>query len=723
MKLHTKRAALAAAALCWHALALAQGHDADQDGVDDLLDNCLQTANVDQRDTDHDGIGNACDPDLNQDGAVNFADLAKFKSVFLTQDPDADFNGDGTVNFRDLATIKAHFFGPPGPSNATPDVQFVTAPPPVATAQLYTTTFVLPDGINGAAYLELPQDADVGETIVVHPDADSSPIVLNDVGLEPDWLAGDGIYGGFVTLDTQEIVGDENAYLGRLQQVRDPRVTSFSGRDVVGEQPFGPDLVAQRVEANAEFPPVIMLPSGIELRILSLPLTRFKVLAPTADAEKTLMITDLDVVADPTRTYDSCDVDGDGNDGNVGGAWSFRTLMANMANTPVTGVSTQQFIHEWIINWMTTDTSVAFPVPARPNIKNFFVGWDGVNASTLDIDHLPFRLIAIVNRIDLADSLAYGVGNPGEIRFVFGLVNPSSCVPAQMTVILEYGDVIGDCFDLKARAEQWLDLDSLPLGTSAYNAALQDITDDVTKANADTDKPNASAINQVRTNDIAFAGPWELREFGLQGVPRLLQHASIKQTPDPAIFRDPGLFGSGSAELAQYMEQEANDILCERQSVPEQLEFPAGSGTMIDFLGFSARYGFGTFWTAPTDTAALPTAFPSCHVANATFTVPETPVEIRSEVRHKLSLNTCDDCHSGETGTGFTHVSPSTTPAALSGFLTGISVVDPAGAGVIRTFDDLTRRAEVLEELATKSCLTFGFSLHALEVVPTFIVH
>jgi predicted flap endonuclease-1-like 5' DNA nuclease len=95
---------------------MAHGPDADSDGVPDLADDCQILANPDQRDTNGDGFGNACDPDLNNDGIVNFADLAKMKSVFFKTNADADLNGDGIVNFADLARLKSQFFKAPGPS-------------------------------------------------------------------------------------------------------------------------------------------------------------------------------------------------------------------------------------------------------------------------------------------------------------------------------------------------------------------------------------------------------------------------------------------------------------------------------------------------------------------------------------------------------------------------------------------------------------------------------
>jgi hypothetical protein len=94
--------------------------DGDNDGVEDAADNCLGLANPDQRDTDGDGYGNLCDPDLNNDGSVNFADLALLKQRFFTADADADLTGDGSVNFADLALLKSRFFGAPGPSAVAP---------------------------------------------------------------------------------------------------------------------------------------------------------------------------------------------------------------------------------------------------------------------------------------------------------------------------------------------------------------------------------------------------------------------------------------------------------------------------------------------------------------------------------------------------------------------------------------------------------------------------
>jgi hypothetical protein len=48
--------------------------DRDGDGVPDLMDNCPDVYNPDQSDIDHNGIGDACDPDMDGDGVLNVVD-------------------------------------------------------------------------------------------------------------------------------------------------------------------------------------------------------------------------------------------------------------------------------------------------------------------------------------------------------------------------------------------------------------------------------------------------------------------------------------------------------------------------------------------------------------------------------------------------------------------------------------------------------------------------
>ena len=101
-------------------LAVTEPVDTDGDGVPDSSDNCTEVANADQRDTNGDGFGNICDPDLNNDGLVNLVDYVALRSVYLTPNADADLNGDGIVNLVDYVILRNYYLKSPGPSGVAP---------------------------------------------------------------------------------------------------------------------------------------------------------------------------------------------------------------------------------------------------------------------------------------------------------------------------------------------------------------------------------------------------------------------------------------------------------------------------------------------------------------------------------------------------------------------------------------------------------------------------
>ena len=108
--------------------------DSDGDGVSDDIDNCTLLVNADQTDSNADGIGNACDPDIGgelgrglDDCSVDLSDLGVLRDAFFSTpaspnwNPDADLTGptgapDNRVNVVDLGRMKEFIFMPPGPS-------------------------------------------------------------------------------------------------------------------------------------------------------------------------------------------------------------------------------------------------------------------------------------------------------------------------------------------------------------------------------------------------------------------------------------------------------------------------------------------------------------------------------------------------------------------------------------------------------------------------------
>jgi uncharacterized protein (TIGR03790 family) len=113
--------------------AVAAPPDRDGDGIPDAQDDCLWMPNPDQRDTDADGFGNLCDPDVDGDGRVTggvsgeepgvaLADLRRIERSALTglYVPDHDLDGDGQVDARDLGIAQLYLHLAPGPRGRGP---------------------------------------------------------------------------------------------------------------------------------------------------------------------------------------------------------------------------------------------------------------------------------------------------------------------------------------------------------------------------------------------------------------------------------------------------------------------------------------------------------------------------------------------------------------------------------------------------------------------------
>ncbi len=77
---------------------IALDSDQDEDGIMDLLDNCMQVSNVDQKDLDGDGAGDSCDLDADNDGIPSELELSVGLNPLDASDAIGDLDGDGVSN-------------------------------------------------------------------------------------------------------------------------------------------------------------------------------------------------------------------------------------------------------------------------------------------------------------------------------------------------------------------------------------------------------------------------------------------------------------------------------------------------------------------------------------------------------------------------------------------------------------------------------------------------
>ena len=101
-------------------VAGSQPTDVDGDGVRDADDNCLVVPNPSQLDSNQDGFGNVCDPDLDDDLVVDDDDLldllTSFGQAVPPGDADADLTEDGVVGMPDALVWREYRLMAPGPS-------------------------------------------------------------------------------------------------------------------------------------------------------------------------------------------------------------------------------------------------------------------------------------------------------------------------------------------------------------------------------------------------------------------------------------------------------------------------------------------------------------------------------------------------------------------------------------------------------------------------------
>jgi PKD repeat protein len=75
--------------------------DSDRDGIADCIDNCPAITNADQRNTDGDAMGDACDDDDDNDGMPDAWERGFIGLDPLVNDADGDLDRDGLTNHEE----------------------------------------------------------------------------------------------------------------------------------------------------------------------------------------------------------------------------------------------------------------------------------------------------------------------------------------------------------------------------------------------------------------------------------------------------------------------------------------------------------------------------------------------------------------------------------------------------------------------------------------------
>lgn len=530
---------------------------------------------------------------------------------------------------------------------------------------------------------------------------DTYKILFRDDGQEYDAIASDGYYTGRVLVSQRSF----KEIAVRLGMNPNPPRYKYEGREIISrntdKSQFGFNITA--FENNQMVP------------ITNLGITA----ASTGLIDHSLLITNLAVVEDSTRTWNSCT-----QKGNVDGPWTFKTIMKQLASTDPSHIANDSTVSAFVLNWLNTWLSKKIingdTVTSRQRMQNKIIQpWldksfeGGAPAGQLDMRFAPFKLTAIVNRFDMRFNGT--VSKVGQARIVFCLINSACTNKEEFNVIFEYAVPIVKCNDMHAYELEWYNLKDSVLGSPGYNAALQHITDRFTLCGTSITKPNQSSLNQIRTNEIAIAPisdqRWQLREFILDSVTHQLKQTTVKKEPQK-----------------KYNAKVDN---ADVQRMANFVNINSGFNGMSFFYpdslnGFPFIAGSAIIDNPPCGDS-IPKVY---HWDGADKTKPSSFI-VSSTKRQTFSQSTCSGCHSGETQTGFTQIDPVFfgKEATLSGFLSGkagrngsfdydgdpnngvLTVKDPAQRPALnnitlRTFNDLDRRATDLENFVATTCGT-----------------
>jgi hypothetical protein len=356
----------------------------------------------------------------------------------------------------------------------------------------------------------------------------------------------------------------------------------------------------------------------------------------------------------------------------VPGKWSFAYAMReilelpNPSTTPALLAAEQAAVTSFLDKYIQTAPVNTFVPPSRAGTRSqLLAAWGKTTGSDaklyLTFDKAPFKLLAIVNRLDIVKKGKTAV-TAGEGRFVYGFTGGGP-----MTVILEYDLPIAAAsnrgmINILAWVRKWQNLKTFLTDTNTavtgtqpnqavgaalsfrdkpgYLAALEQVTE--MWANRAAQKRTGgtqAAISQIRTNEI-LSSPWELREIVRNRTAAgkaALGLTTVKNNPASSFI-------NGGNGLTAWINA---NVTCSVATNKNSCSYITADGMLP---------------------ATIPNGAATVRLLNASSPEDVTWFSGSTVVKQRfVALNTCSGCHTGETGTAFVHVDPSN--AAPSQFL------------------------------------------------------
>lgn len=325
---------------------------------------------------------------------------------------------------------------------------------------------------------------------------------------------------------------------------------------------------------------------------------------------------------------------------NPGGPWHITSLLKQMLPADATDADLSSFVVRWLTGSQTerkvNGFDLQFPGFAlgERTICSWFReagGGSACAADHLDPSRAPYRLVAIVNRVDL-DGHNIDVA---EGRFVFASLTAPTSNPVSdpavtqqpETVIFEYALPLTGPGALKGWAQQWHALSDPSLRCTDHASceplrrALETLTAKFSSRGLVASKPNGNPLGQIRTSHIALGSSniWSFRQFELQGAGKTaaLVETPLSQTPNHTL--------DGTPAVSQAITAHAPEILKETFVLPR--EWLGGEALLDD--------GKDRQWTLD---------------------------GVDENVRLAFSKQTCNGCHGENRNVdGFFHISPTSS--------------------------------------------------------------